>query len=607
MGRWIQKILILILTFISISLSYGVERRALLVGINDYKNLPFFSKEKNTTIEDLKGPVNDAQRIKEILISYGWKEKEIKILTDREASRDGIISAFKEWLIEGTKEGDICFFYFSGHGTQIEDQNFDEDDGLDEALCAWDVKPQGARSVIEANLIIDDEWGVMFRKLSGRDVVAIVDACHSATVTTRSTEKISSYKMRFIPVRIEGARRGARAFSLNIPKQNDIPDGQIFFFSSKENERSFEFAYPDGFHGVFTFNLIEVLKRKKDITYRQAYEQVKSMIHEKDREGTILVQNPQIEPEKGKILDNIVFKPFVSWIPTESKPPKPVQPLKPRPPQEQKPKPPQKPQPIMPEPPPEIRGEKLIVKLEPIQGADLITSNLRNWLESLPHVELTEEEFFDRLIRGEKRDDQYRVRILNRIGDAVGIPPTSSLPELKESIGKQLDYAYLVKKLACITNPDPEFKVKVWVTDEKRQDFKIGEKIFFNFYSEMDCYLILLNLDSKGNFHIIFPNKYHRENFIIGGQTKTIPDKVMGFELEFGEPVGEEVIKAIATSRPLRLEEIGIERFDTLFDSTGNISVPVYTRAILVKKVHKNLSTGRFDWSEDTIVIRSHK
>ncbi len=409
--------------------------------------------------------------------------------------------------------------------------------------------------------------------------------------------------MRFIPVKIEGARRGARAFSLNIPKQNDIPDGQIFFFSSKENERSFEFSYPDGFHGIFTFNLVEVLKRKKDITYRQAYQQVKNMIHEKDRKGMMLSQNPQIEPEEGKILENTVFKPFTFRILTESKPLKPVQPLKPRPPQEQIPEP----QPISPEPPPEIRGEKLIVKIEPFQGGDRITSNLKNWLRSLPHVELTEEEFFDRLIRGEKRDGQYYVRILNRIGDVMRISPTSSLPELKESIGKQLDYAYLVKKLACITNSNPKFKVKVWVTDEKRQDFKIGEKIFFNFYSERDCYLILLNLDSKGNFHIVFPNRYHRENFIRGGKTKTIPDEVMGFELEFGEPEGEEVIKAIATREPLRLEEIGIERFDALFDNTGSISVPVSTRAILVKKVHKNLSTGRFDWSEDTIVIRSHK
>ena len=39
-------------------------------------------------------------------------------------------------MVQATEEGDFCFFHYSGHGTFIEDENGDERDGFDEALCA---------------------------------------------------------------------------------------------------------------------------------------------------------------------------------------------------------------------------------------------------------------------------------------------------------------------------------------------------------------------------------------------------------------------------------------------------------------------------------------
>ncbi len=578
------KIFLLIL-ILSLSISYRAEKKAILIGINDYKNLPFLWKERNKTIEDLKGSINDVHLIKEILTTfYGFKEKDLKILTHQEATRENIIKIFNNWFIEGTKEGDTIFYYFSGHGTQVPDQNFDEDDGLDEALCPWDVKPEGARDVIDARLIIDDELGVMFRNLKGRNVIAFVDACHSATVTTRSVEQTPSYRRKFLPVKIEGAQRGMKSFSLNIPRQKDIPNGQIFFFSSKEEQASYEFYFPSGFHGVFTFYLAEELKKERGaIKYAELYNRVKILMEEKARKGILLLQEPEIEPPSGPILENVVFG---ESIPSPSPPKFPDKPLS------------------------EIKGERLLLRFESMDRMDsLERENLKNWLNSLQYVELTEEPYFDRLIRGEKREGFYHLRILNRIGDATRISPTNNLNKLKEELKTHLEYAYLVKQLAYVRNPSPSFKIRVWVTDEKRQDFKIGEKVFFNFYSERDCYLLLLNLDSRGNFHIIFPNQYYKNNFIKARKVITIPDEEMRkeFEFEFGEPAGEETIKAIASTEPLNLEELGIERFESFFSAGGIISVPVSRRAVLVKKVQKNFTAGKFNWSEDTLVIRSYK
>jgi hypothetical protein len=60
-----------ILNFFVPSLSFGAKK-ALLVGINDYQNLPF-SLPGRGLISDLKGSLNDVKAMKEILIKrYGF-------------------------------------------------------------------------------------------------------------------------------------------------------------------------------------------------------------------------------------------------------------------------------------------------------------------------------------------------------------------------------------------------------------------------------------------------------------------------------------------------------------------------------------------------------
>lgn len=588
-------IICLFLTFIF----YGAEKKALIIGINDYQNLPFFSKEKKTEIEDLQGPVNDAHTMKNILLSlFGFREDNILMVLDKNATRDNIINNFKSWLINGTKEGDMVFFYYSGHGTQVPDQNFDEEDGLDEALCPYDVVPEGARNIDEAKIILDDEMGVMFRKLRGRDVIVIIDSCHSATMPTRGVgkmpliylEKTPGIRDKFLPIKITGAERGKKAFSRDIPTQKDIPEGQIFLYSSREDEKSFEMAYPDGFHGIFTFHIVDILKKKRNITYAQLHKEVKDIITRKEKIGLLFRQTPQIEPERGEIIERVAFalplsQPSLTPAPSPSKP-------------------------SAPQLPSEMKEENLLVRVDEIKGASIETIKLlKDGLKKATFLKLTNGSFFDRLIRGEIKEGKYHARILNRLGDAIFLPATDNIEELTKSLLKNLENAYIAKKLAHLTNPSPDFKIRIWVTDENRQDFKIGERVIFNFFSERDCYLILVNLDSQGNFDIIFPNKYYRNNFVKGGRTITIPDEKMRreFELQFFEPEGEEVVKAIATIEPLNIENLGVGDLETLYTEAGSISLSLSTRGAFLENVKEKLASRKFQWSEDTVVIRTHK
>jgi hypothetical protein len=86
------------------------RKLALLVGINEYASQP------------LDGCVNDIELQRHLLIHrFGFNPKDIYILTDKKASRQGILEAFEEHLIKQAKPGDVVVYHYSGHGSRIFD------------------------------------------------------------------------------------------------------------------------------------------------------------------------------------------------------------------------------------------------------------------------------------------------------------------------------------------------------------------------------------------------------------------------------------------------------------------------------------------------------
>ena len=56
---------------------------------------------------------------------YGFTAAEVHMLTGKQATRAAILREFSEWLIGGTRPGDRVFLLFSGHGSQLPDDNGD--------------------------------------------------------------------------------------------------------------------------------------------------------------------------------------------------------------------------------------------------------------------------------------------------------------------------------------------------------------------------------------------------------------------------------------------------------------------------------------------------
>lgn len=147
-------------------------RRALLVGISKYGAFGDLGGGPRRDVSDLGNLLADKK--------YGFQ---IHTLPEKEATHDGIIAAFRKYLITDAEEGDVCLFFFSGHGTQINNTASPEADKLDEALVPIDVK----RPVTEkkdVKEIRDKELARLFNEALSKGVrlVIIIDSCHSGSI-----------------------------------------------------------------------------------------------------------------------------------------------------------------------------------------------------------------------------------------------------------------------------------------------------------------------------------------------------------------------------------------------------------------------------------------
>ncbi|KAK1649739.1 hypothetical protein QYE76_067544 [Lolium multiflorum] len=173
------------------------HKRALLVGIN-----------YTGTEDELQGPINDVNCMKFLLtLKYGFPSDCILVLTDEERNpnrrptKSNILLAMR-WLVYGCSSGDSLVFHFSGHGTQVDDQDGDELDGKDEAICPLDGDLNG--------YIRDDEINeaIVRPLVHGVTLHAIIDACRSGTVLDLSNlwQKNKYGKFQWVD---QNARTGA--------------------------------------------------------------------------------------------------------------------------------------------------------------------------------------------------------------------------------------------------------------------------------------------------------------------------------------------------------------------------------------------------------------
>ncbi len=141
------------------------RKLALLVGVDKYPDSP------------LRGCVTDVELQRELLIyRFGFAASDILTLTNAQATRENIETAFVTHLSEQAKPGDVVVFHFSGCGSRVSSI---ESPGIiqNSLVPADDVLPLlGNRAV---NDILEETLLLLVRSLSTENAIAILDTSYT--------------------------------------------------------------------------------------------------------------------------------------------------------------------------------------------------------------------------------------------------------------------------------------------------------------------------------------------------------------------------------------------------------------------------------------------
>ena len=240
-----------------------MAKKALLVGINRYR-IPG---------ADLRGCVNDVRNVETLLREvYDFKKKDIVVLTDFAATKQAMQAAIRS-LVRGGRPGDVLFFQFSGHGSNVPDDNGDEADNRDEILCPTDLdwkKP------------LRDDWlrSTFDTLKSGVSLTVVMDCCHSGTITRAVQPPDAPMVERYLPspwdlvavesgrkVRgrltsgVHGASREARAKSDTVVA--DIPE--VLVTGCRDTQTSADAMLGGSFNGALTYCLVAALRKNDGV------------------------------------------------------------------------------------------------------------------------------------------------------------------------------------------------------------------------------------------------------------------------------------------------------------------------------------------------------
>ncbi len=146
----------------------GARKLALLVGINTYAAAPLY------------GCVTDVELQRELLVHrFGFNPKDILIVTDNQATRQGILDAFEDHLIKQAKPGDIAVFHYSGHGSQVTDPDKDTADGLNGTLVPVDTAYGSEKGRQTTNDIMGHTLFLLGSAVQTDNLTVILDSCFS--------------------------------------------------------------------------------------------------------------------------------------------------------------------------------------------------------------------------------------------------------------------------------------------------------------------------------------------------------------------------------------------------------------------------------------------
>ncbi len=108
------------------------------------------------------------------------------------------------------------------------------------------------------------------------------------------------------------------------------------------------------------------------------------------------------------------------------------------------------------------------------------------------------------------------------------------------------------RSLTVIEIPESDLKVSAWLNGS-RSSYVIGETVHLNVRANEDAYVTVFNTDAQGQTTVVFPNGFQQDNKVSANSVVSIPGPNDDFRLQVGGPAGSNLIKVIASKKPISL------------------------------------------------------
>jgi len=216
--------------FLSLGLTQGIgdgdiydNSWALIIGINDYENVP-----------DLHYAVEDALAIKNMLINeFNFSRNNVRVLIDKEATQSNINKEMSK-LLKSAGVNDRVVFYFAGHGET-------EELGLEEVATGFLMPSDADVENLYFSAIPMEDLRSVSKFSKAKHMLFLVDACYSGLAAVNT--------------------RGLSTNSPNYIDKITQENARQIITAGQKDEKVLE--KDEWEHSAFTKNLISGLKDKK--------------------------------------------------------------------------------------------------------------------------------------------------------------------------------------------------------------------------------------------------------------------------------------------------------------------------------------------------------
>lgn len=261
------------------------ENRALIIGIGQ--------AYQEFGIKPIAGPERDVELAQELAGTLGFSSSEIKVLKEKEATYNNMVSGF-EWVRDGVKDGGKALIYYSGHGHQIPDESGDEDDSCDEVLV-----PVDATKTTTPRFFVDDDIDRYLSAMRNAEVLFIADSCFSGTITKSFAEPQNTKVFKYLSKSTDAPRCGKARNSKGLASMVDkaeILNNLVVLSATAPNEVAYGDLSGTGKGSLLTQALYDTVKeRGSTVTFRELRDSAADSIRLASEAKNYIPHTPQLD------------------------------------------------------------------------------------------------------------------------------------------------------------------------------------------------------------------------------------------------------------------------------------------------------------------------